>query len=160
MLYREIIAVFSQIHTKHINTAVWTECYGTAITSVFQKWYQTGGVTRLSSGWRAESSSSRSLSWMPSLKPAVTALPQLQGPALNPPQQRPHFWWWMRTKRRLLSPETLERLSLLRRSRLDNPSNTGMLQTGLHRRMLQSHWNFCRWCINLYLANVENRVSS
>ena len=26
MLYREIIAVCSQIHTKHINTAVWAEC--------------------------------------------------------------------------------------------------------------------------------------
>jgi len=25
MLYREIIAVCSQIHTKHINTAVWGE---------------------------------------------------------------------------------------------------------------------------------------
>jgi hypothetical protein len=25
MLYREIIAVCSQIHTKHINTAVWAE---------------------------------------------------------------------------------------------------------------------------------------
>ena len=25
MLHREIIAVFSQIHTKHINTAVWAE---------------------------------------------------------------------------------------------------------------------------------------
>jgi len=25
MLYREIIAVCSQMHTKHINTAVWTE---------------------------------------------------------------------------------------------------------------------------------------
>ena len=25
MLYREIIAVLSQIHTKHINTAVWAE---------------------------------------------------------------------------------------------------------------------------------------
>jgi len=25
MLYREIIAVCSEIHTKHINTAVWTE---------------------------------------------------------------------------------------------------------------------------------------
>jgi hypothetical protein len=25
MLYREIVAVCSQIHTKHINTAVWTE---------------------------------------------------------------------------------------------------------------------------------------
>ena len=25
MLYREIIAVCSQIHTKHINTAVWEE---------------------------------------------------------------------------------------------------------------------------------------
>jgi hypothetical protein len=23
MLYREIIAVYSEIHTKHINTAVW-----------------------------------------------------------------------------------------------------------------------------------------
>jgi len=26
MLYREIIAVCSQIHTKHIYTAVWAEC--------------------------------------------------------------------------------------------------------------------------------------
>ena len=26
MLYYEIIAVCSQIHTKHINTAVWAEC--------------------------------------------------------------------------------------------------------------------------------------
>jgi len=26
MLYREIIAVCSQIHTKHINTLVWAEC--------------------------------------------------------------------------------------------------------------------------------------
>ena len=25
MLYREIIAVCSEIHTKHINTAVWAE---------------------------------------------------------------------------------------------------------------------------------------
>jgi len=25
MLYREIIAVCSEIHTKHINTAVWVE---------------------------------------------------------------------------------------------------------------------------------------
>jgi len=25
MLYREIMAVCSQIHTKHINTAVWAE---------------------------------------------------------------------------------------------------------------------------------------
>jgi len=25
MLYREIIALCSQIHTKHINTAVWAE---------------------------------------------------------------------------------------------------------------------------------------
>ena len=25
MLYREIIAFYSQIHTKHINTAVWAE---------------------------------------------------------------------------------------------------------------------------------------
>ena len=25
MLYREIFAIFSQIHTKHINTAVWAE---------------------------------------------------------------------------------------------------------------------------------------
>jgi len=25
MLYREIIAVCAQIHTKHINTAVWAE---------------------------------------------------------------------------------------------------------------------------------------
>jgi hypothetical protein len=25
MLYREIVAVCSQIHTKHINTAVWAE---------------------------------------------------------------------------------------------------------------------------------------
>jgi hypothetical protein len=25
MLWREIIAVFSEIHTKHINTAVWAE---------------------------------------------------------------------------------------------------------------------------------------
>jgi len=25
MLYREIIAVYSEIHTKHINTAVWAE---------------------------------------------------------------------------------------------------------------------------------------
>jgi len=25
MLYREIMAVCSEIHTKHINTAVWTE---------------------------------------------------------------------------------------------------------------------------------------
>jgi len=25
MLYTEIIAFFSQIHTKHINTAVWTD---------------------------------------------------------------------------------------------------------------------------------------
>jgi hypothetical protein len=25
MLYSEIIAVYSQIHTKHINTAVWVE---------------------------------------------------------------------------------------------------------------------------------------
>ena len=25
MLHRELIAVFSQIHTKHINTAVWAE---------------------------------------------------------------------------------------------------------------------------------------
>jgi len=25
MLYREIIAVCSEIHTKHINTAVWSE---------------------------------------------------------------------------------------------------------------------------------------
>ena len=25
MLYREIIAVCSQMHTKHINTAVWAE---------------------------------------------------------------------------------------------------------------------------------------
>ena len=26
MLYREIIAVCSQIHTKHVNTAAWPEC--------------------------------------------------------------------------------------------------------------------------------------
>jgi len=26
MLYREIIAVCSEIHTKSINTAVWAEC--------------------------------------------------------------------------------------------------------------------------------------
>jgi len=26
MLYREINAVCSEIHTKHINTAVWAEC--------------------------------------------------------------------------------------------------------------------------------------
>ena len=26
MLYIEIIAVCSEIHTKHINTAVWAEC--------------------------------------------------------------------------------------------------------------------------------------
>jgi len=26
MLYWEIIAVCSEIHTKHINTAVWAEC--------------------------------------------------------------------------------------------------------------------------------------
>jgi len=26
MLYSEIIAVCSQIHTKHINTVVWAEC--------------------------------------------------------------------------------------------------------------------------------------
>ena len=131
MLYREIIAVCSEIHTKHINTkhTLWAEFCGTAMISVFQKWYQTGGVTGPSSGWRAGRSSSRSLSWMPSLPTAAIALPQLEGLALNSPQH-PHFLWWMRTKRRLLSPETLERLSLLRRSRLYNPSNTGMLQTG------------------------------
>jgi len=26
MLYREIMAVCSEIHTKHTNTAVWAEC--------------------------------------------------------------------------------------------------------------------------------------
>jgi len=25
MLYREIVAIYFQIHTKHINTAVWAE---------------------------------------------------------------------------------------------------------------------------------------
>jgi hypothetical protein len=38
---------------------------------------------------------------------------------------------------------------LLRRCRLDNLSNTGMFQTGLHQRMPQSHRHLYRWCIKV-----------
>jgi len=45
MLYREIIAICSEIHTKHINTAVWAECRVCVILVVY---IVTTGVLRVS----------------------------------------------------------------------------------------------------------------